>query len=204
MTDAAAAHWNDAYGQGADSRSWFQPEATESLRFVEVAGVTPADPVVDVGGGASTLVDGLLDRGFGDVTVLDLSDEGMAVARERLGDRAAPLDWVVGDVLAWEPPRTFGLWHDRAVLHFLTGDEERAAYAALAGRAVRPGGWITIGGFAPDGPTSCSGLPVRGASSDDLAALFSADFTPIHTERVTHTTPSGKAQHFAWLVAQRR
>lgn len=197
-------HWNTAYGKGAETRSWFQPEATESLEFIAKAGATPSDAVIDVGGGASVLVDDLLARGFGDLTVLDLSDEGMAIARARLGARGDGVTWIVADLLAWTPPRSYGGWHDRAVLHFLTADHERRRYAEVAGAAVRPGGWIAVGGFAPDGPTSCSGLPVRGASSDELAELFADAFTPVTTGRVVHTTPSGNDQAFAWLVARRR
>lgn len=197
-------HWDQAYEQGAESRSWFQPTATESLRFIERAGSQPADAVIDIGGGASVLVDDLLARGYGDVSVLDLSAEGMAVAQRRLGKAGAGVQWLVEDLLGWKPSRSYDGWHDRAVLHFLNQDRDRELYAEVAASAVRAGGWIAVGGFAPDGPTSCSGLPVRCASSDDLADLLAAHFTPVHTERVTHVTPSGNEQRFAWLVAKRR
>jgi hypothetical protein len=197
-------HWDAAYGKGAASRSWYQPEATESLEFIASTGAGAGASIVDVGGGASTLVDGLLQRGHQDVTVLDLAAGGMCVARERLGDQAAGVAWVVADVVAWTPGRTFDVWHDRAVLHFLTADEDRDAYAAVAAASVAPGGWATIGGFAPDGPTSCSGLPVRGASADELAELLSGAFDPISSASVTHTTPAGHTQQFAWLIARRR
>lgn len=204
MDEAMSQAWDQAYAGGATSRSWYQPEATESLELIASTGCTPASAIVDVGGGASTLVDGLVARGHRDLTVLDLSAEGMGVARERLGPAAARVRWVTTDVLAWSPGRTFDLWHDRAVLHFLTADADRAAYAAQAANLVEPGGWITIGGFAPDGPSSCSGLPVRGASSEQLAELFAPAFEPMRTAAVVHTTPSGNPQSFAWLVAQRR
>lgn len=197
-------HWDAAYGQGAESRSWFQPEATESLAFIAQLGSAPRDAVVDVGGGASVLVDGLLERGYDDLTVVDLSGEGMAVAQDRLGTRAGEVAWVVADVLSWDPARMFDGWHDRAVLHFLTADDDRERYAALAGESVRPGGWLAIGGFAPDGPTSCSGLPVRGATSAELVDLFSDAFEPVAEARVVHTTPSGSEQPFAWMLARRR
>lgn len=204
MTEpSGTAHWDEAYAKGATSRSWYQPEATESLAFIASTGSSAADSVVDIGGGASTLVDGLIARGYDDLTVLDLSSEGMAVARERLGAAGSTVSWVTADVLRWEPARTFDLWHDRAVLHFLTDDDDRAAYAAKAAELVVPSGWVTIGGFAPDGPTSCSGLPVRGASSEELARLLAPHFAPRHSAGVVHTTPSGNDQAFAWLVAQR-
>lgn len=196
-------HWDGAYAKGAMSRSWFQSEASESLEFIASTEVGASASVVDIGGGASTLVDGLLARGFADLTVVDLSAEGLDVAKLRLAEAAVGVAWVVADVLAWDPGRTFDVWHDRAVLHFLTSDEDRRAYVARAASGVAPGGWITIGGFAPDGPTSCSGLPVRGASSQDLADLFAPNFIVAREARVVHTTPSGNAQPFAWITAQR-
>ncbi len=197
-------HWDNAYAKGATTRSWYQPEATESLEFIASTSVPTSASIVDVGGGASTLVDGLLERGHTDLTVIDLSTEGLDIAKARLGDRAHAVTWEAADVLRWQPDRTFDLWHDRAVLHFLVADEDRAAYAAKAASLIAPGGWITIGGFAPDGPTSCSGLPVRGASSQQLADLFAPAFTAVTTAPVTHTTPSGNDQSFAWLIAQRQ
>lgn len=205
MPDTTApGHWDNAYAKGATTRSWYQPEATESLEFIASTGVPASASIVDVGGGASTLVDDLLDRGHTDLTVIDLSTEGLDIAKTRLGDHAQAVTWETADVLRWQPERTFDLWHDRAVLHFLTTDEDRAAYAAKAAFLVDPGGWITIGGFAPDGPTSCSGLPVRGASSLQLADLFAPAFTAVKTAPVTHTTPGGNDQAFAWLIAQRQ
>lgn len=203
-TSSGTAHWDGAYAQGATTRSWHQHEATESLDLLDRVGVPASASVADVGGGASTLVDGLLDRGHEDVTVVDLSPVAIAAARERLGDRSDDVAWVVSDLLAWEPGRTFGVWHDRAVLHFLVDDATRTRYAELAIAAVAPGGWMVIGGFAPDGPNRCSGLPVRGANAEDLVALVGPSFAPVLTSRTTHTTPSGTEQSFAWLAAQRR
>lgn len=202
--DAGASLWDRAYAEGDSSRSWYQPQASESLEFIASTGSTAADSVVDVGGGASPLVDGLIALGYRDLTVVDLSAEGLSVARDRLGPQAPAVSWVIADVLAWSPGRTFDVWHDRAVLHFLLEDEVREAYAARAAALVAPGGWITVGGFSPDGPSSCSGLPVRGASSEDLAALFAPTFQAVSTAAVVHTTPGGSPQSFAWLAAQRR
>ncbi|MGK2936207.1 MAG: class I SAM-dependent methyltransferase [Solirubrobacteraceae bacterium] len=195
-------HWNTAYTEKGATVSWHQTQATTSLDLIaEVA--TPEASVVDVGGGASTLVDGLLARGHRDITVLDLSQVALDTARDRLGERGASVTWRAGDLLAWEPGRTYDVWHDRAVLHFLIDDTDRARYAELAARAVAPGGHAIIGTFAPDGPQQCSGLPVRRHSADDLATLLADDFEPVRSEREEHRTPSGNTQPFSWLVARR-
>ncbi|MFA9271359.1 MAG: trans-aconitate 2-methyltransferase, partial [Baekduiaceae bacterium] len=138
-----------------------------------------------------------------DITVLDLSQVALDTARDRLGARGASVTWRAGDLRAWEPGRTYDVWHDRAVLHFLVEDTDRARYADLAARAVAPGGHIVVGTFAPDGPEQCSGLPVRRHSADDLAALLAGHFEPLRSAREEHRTPSGNVQPFSWLVARR-
>ncbi len=199
---ADAGHWNSAYTEKGATVSWHQAQATTSLDLIaEVA--TPQAAVVDVGGGASTLVDGLLDRGHRDITVLDLSQVALDTARDRLGERGTTVAWRSGDLLDWQPDRTYDVWHDRAVLHFLTDEADRARYAELAARAVAPGGHAIIGTFAPDGPEQCSGLPVRRYSADDLTALLAGGFEPVRTDREAHRTPSGTIQPFTWLVARR-
>lgn len=199
---ADAGHWNSAYADRGDAVSWHQQEATTSQALI-AAVATPDASVLDIGGGASPLVDGLLARGHRDITVLDLSQVALDFARDRLGAHGASVTWRAGDLLAWAPDRTYDVWHDRAVLHFLVDDADRARYAELAARAVAPGGHAIIGTFAPDGPEQCSGLPVRRHSADDLAALLAGAFEPVRSEREEHRTPSGKAQPFSWLVARR-
>lgn len=202
MTSTSPGHWDDAYTEKGTTVSWHQAEATRSLALIaEVAGAGAS--VVDIGGGASVLVDGLLDRGHRDLTVVDLSPVALDTARVRLGDRAAHVTFTPGDLLAWNPGRTFDVWHDRAVLHFLTEARDRTRYAELAARTVAPGGHAVIGTFAPDGPEQCSGLDVRRQSADDLAALLADGFETVHTEREEHRTPSGSMQPFTWLVARR-
>lgn len=197
-----AGHWNSAYREKGATVSWHQTQATTSLDLIaDVA--APEAAVVDVGGGASTLVDGLLDRGHRDITVLDLAQVALDTARDRLGERGASVVWRAGDLLAWTPDRAYDVWHDRAVLHFLTEDADRARYAELAAGAVAPGGHAIIGTFAPDGPEQCSGLPVRRQSPDDLSALLADRFEPVRTAREEHRTPSGNLQPFSWLVARR-
>lgn len=202
MTDAAPQHWDTAYSGRGDTVSWHQAQATTSLALI-TAVAAPEASVIDVGGGASTLVDGLLDRGHRDITVLDLSPVALDTARDRLGERGESVTWRAGDLLAWAPDRTYDIWHDRAVLHFLVDDADRARYAQLARRAVSPGGYAVIGTFALDGPDQCSGLPVRRHGADDLAALLADAFEPVRTEREEHHTPSGNMQPFIWLAARR-
>ena len=199
-------HWQDVYrNKASDSVSWFRPHLETSLELLEGAGLAPASRVIDVGGGASTLVDDLLDRGLTALTVLDLSSQALAVARDRLGGRAAQVTWLAQDLLSAPLPAAgFDLWHDRAVLHFLTDPDAARRYAAQAAHALRPGGHAVIGGFAPDGPERCSGLAVARRSAEDIAALMGPDFTLVAQRREQHTTPGGSPQAFAWALLQRR
>src|SRR5215510_13227604 len=155
------AHWDNVYRtKREDEVSWFQASPSVSLDLIHAAGIGRDAGIIDIGGGASRLVDALLDEGFTDVTVLDLSEESMAKAKARLGARADSVTWIVADVTRWQPMRAYDLWHDRAAFHFLTAPEDRAAYAERMSRAVRLSGQVIIGTFAPDGPERCSGLPV--------------------------------------------
>lgn len=160
--------------------------------------------VIDIGGGASTLVDDLLDRGVRDVSVLDVSDEALAIARKRLGDRAKEVNWYVADVLyAVLPTGGFDLWHDRALFHFLTDPTGAARYAQLAAEAVRIGGHAVIGGFAPDGPERCSGLPVARRSAEDIAGIFASRFSLLRKREERHRTPAGTEQSFEYALMLR-
>ncbi|MBP7419222.1 MAG: class I SAM-dependent methyltransferase, partial [Xanthomonadales bacterium] len=160
-------HWEAVYrGKGERETSWFREHLDTSLALIDGLALDPATPVIDVGGGRSTLVDDLLARGYTDLSVLDLSESALAQARERLGAAGATVAWHVADVVdAALPDAHYGLWHDRAVFHFLVDDAVRAAYVAQAARSVRPGGYAIIATFAPDGPEKCSGLPVRRQSA---------------------------------------
>lgn len=194
------AHWDDAYAQGDVSRSWFQPEPVLSLRMLDAAGVTAACRLIDVGGGASPLAAALLQRGFRDLTVLDISAAGMEYARRRLGPRAREVTWVAADIRTWVPPRRFAAWHDRAVFHFLVDDEDRNRYRRLLAGALRPGGGVIMATFGPSGPDRCSGLPVRRYGPDDLAAAVGGDFDVVATRHEDHTTPGGVIQSFIWVA----
>jgi SAM-dependent methyltransferase len=183
--------------------SWFEVSPDTSVRLIgscpRPAGTGRA---VDVGAGTSPLVDSLLEAGWGHVTALDVSATALDVIRRRIGDDPR-VSYVVCDILTWEPRGHYDLWHDRAVLHFLTAPSDRAAYVALAARTVTPGGTLVLGGFAPDGPTRCSGLPVARRTAEQLAAEFGDAFTLEHAETQSHHTPSGSVQAFTWVRLRR-
>ncbi|MGH3185281.1 MAG: class I SAM-dependent methyltransferase, partial [Streptosporangiaceae bacterium] len=152
-----AARWDDAYAQGDVTRSWFQAAPRMSLRMLDAAGVAAADSVIDVGGGASSLAGALLERGFRDVTVLDISAAGLQRARQRLGPRAGQVQWLTADVCTWPPTRRFAAWHDRAVFHFLTAGPDRRGYLRALTAATVVSAVAVFGCFALDGPRQCSG-----------------------------------------------
>jgi SAM-dependent methyltransferase len=200
-------HWDDVYGaKAADELSWFQATPAVSLRLLGRFAPPPSS-VIDVGGGASTLVDVLLDEGWADVTVLDVSATALEAVRARLGDRHEHRPLLVhADLLGWDPPRQYDVWHDRAVFHFLVEPTDRRRYVDIAARAVRPGGHLVVATFAPDGPAQCSGLPTARYDAEALAREFASGFDsqPCHAEREEHCTPSGVVQPFTWVVLRRR
>lgn len=202
MTDKN--HWEQVYrSRTPQGVSWFQPEAAVSLRLIRAATDGRA-AVIDVGGGASTLVDGLLDAGYRELTVLDLSGAALAAAQQRLGARAAGVHWLEADILrAALPCRAYDLWHDRAVFHFLTDAAERAAYVDQVLHAVKPGGHVIVASFAEDGPEKCSGLPVMRYAPDALHAEFGAPFELLHHEREAHETPGGAVQQFVYCFCRK-
>ena len=200
----AAAHWDAAYAQGDDTRSWFEKHPDMSLRMLDSAGVSAADALIDVGGGASPLTGALLDRGFRDLTVLDISVAGMRHARDRLGSRADQVHWLTADVLSWHPQRHYQAWHDRAVYHFLTIHEHRQQYLRTLDTATAPGAIAVFGCFAPDGPRRCSGLPVARYGPAQLARQIGAKWLLISQDREEHITPAGSIQPFTWVALRRQ
>ena len=195
-------HWDLVYARRDDDLSWFQATPEVSLRLIETW-TTPTAGVVDVGSGTSTLVDQLLDRGYRDLTLVDVSGEALRRVATRLGPRAATVTMVEGDVLEWRPQRRWDLWHDRAVFHFLTDEEGRAAYVDLATGAVRRGGTVVLGTFALDGSTACSGLETARYDAAAIEALFAPAFCVVHDEPESHVTPWGATQSFRWFVLRR-
>ena len=202
--ERAAAHWDVAYAQGDDTRSWFEEHPHMSLRMLGAARVSAADALIDVGGGASPLARVLLDRGFGDLTVLDISAAGLEQARDRLGSRADQVHWLVADVLSWHPPRRYQAWHDRAVFHFLTTGEHRQQYLRTLDAASAPGIVAVFGCFAPDGPQHCSGLPVTRYSPAQLARQLGGIWLLISQDREEHIAPAGATQPFTWIALRRQ
>lgn len=205
MTQKRKSHWESVYtGKAATEVSWYQEVPDRSLALVESTGISRAAPIIDVGGGASTLVDHLLDSGYSDVTVLDLAAAAFEQARERLGARADQVDWIVSDVTRLQPQRRYQLWHDRAVLHFLTDAADRERYIAVLRQALEPGGSIVIGVFGPDGPTRCSGLEIRRYNVDSLKELLGPEFELRSHELENHQTPTGGMQQFLYTCWTRR
>lgn len=198
------AHWEQVYEEKApDAVSWFQPRPETSLALVSQLGLARDAALIDVGGGASNLVDHLLDAGFTDLTVLDLSGRALAHARARLGERAHRVRWVEADVTTASFERTFQLWHDRAVFHFLVDAQDRARYRERLTAAVAPGGHAIVATFAEDGPERCSGLPVVRYAPEALAHELGEAFTLQASHRELHRTPAGRDQSFVYCVLGR-
>jgi SAM-dependent methyltransferase len=199
-------HWESVYrSKAADAVSWFRPHLEVSLELLRAGGLNRDSHVLDAGGGASTLVDDLLAEGVSACTVVDLSQAALEVSRLRLGARAAEVEWICGDLTRIElRANGYSHWHDRAVLHFLTDASDAQAYARRAESALIPGGCLVIGGFAPDGPERCSGLPVARRSAADIEALFGAAFTTCEIRHEVHRTPWSSEQAFLWLRLRKR
>jgi trans-aconitate methyltransferase len=200
----AAANWDAAYAQDDGTRSWFEKHPDTSLRMLDSAGVLAADALIDVGAGVSPLTGALLDRGFRDLTVLDISAAAMQHARDRLGPRADQVNWLTADVLSWRPQRHYQAWHDRAAYHFLTIDKHRQQYRHTLDTATAPGAVAVFGCFAPDGPQHCSGLPVARYSPAQLARQIGTKWLLISQDREEHTTPAGTTQPFTWIALRRQ
>lgn len=198
------AHWENVYTtKGEKEVSWFQENPAPSLELMALAGLSADASIIDIGGGASRLVDALVERKIGQITVLDLSAAALDAAKARLGERGAGVEWVVADVTTWEPSRTYDLWHDRATFHFLTDAPDRSAYVRHLKKAVRSGGHVIIGTFAPDGPERCSGLPVMRYDAGMLGAILGIDFRLIDCRRHDHVTPWGAVQRFQFSTFRR-
>lgn len=197
-------HWESVYrSRAADQVGWFQPHALSSLRLIEESAGTGAS-IIDVGGGASVLVDDLLDAGYRNLTVLDLAEPALAASRARLGARAASVHWIAADITRAElPTAQYDVWHDRAVFHFLTDPADRARYVGQVLKSVKPGGHVIVATFGPGGPLQCSGLDVVRYAPAALHAEFGAPFRLLRHETEIHLTPAGHQQEFVYCACVR-
>lgn len=204
MTDDRRLHWENVYStKGETDVSWFQESPAPSVELIHLVQAKQSDAIVDVGGGASRLVDSLLAEGFSDVTVLDLAAAALDTARKRLGAKGGEVTWIAADATLWEPPRTYDIWHDRAAFHFLTDAAQQAAYIERLKRALKMGGHLIMGTFALDGPEKCSGLPVTRHNTESLASLLGSGFELIDTRRYDHSTPWASVQRFQFSTFRR-
>ena len=197
--------WEQVYtAKPSDSVSWFQEHADLSLRLIHNTGLGKDAAIIDVGGGASTLVDGLVADGYTDLTVLDLSSAAIAVAKQRLGKRSDAIHWMEGDITRAEfPIHRFDIWHDRAVFHFLTDPKDRHAYVERVMKAVKPDGHVIVATFAEDGPDKCSGLPVMRYNHEALHDEFGDSFLLVGHEKEAHHTPAGAVQQFVYCYCRK-
>ena len=198
-------HWQNVYlSKGEQQVSWTQSDPQPSLGLIEKFAARRDDAIIDVGGGASRLVDALLAHGFSAITVLDLSEAALQSAKARLGEPGAAVQWIAADATAWQPPRPFDIWHDRAAFHFLVDARDRAGYVERLHAGVRPGGHAIIATFAPDGPEKCSGLQVARYDPESLSRTIGGAFDLVDHQLHRHVTPWGAAQSFQFSVLRRR
>lgn len=194
-------HWARIFEEkAAQELSWYQATPEPSLQALDRLGAGPRSSIIDVGGGASNLVDALLDRGWSDITVLDIAAPALEAAKARLGTNAGKVKWKVADITSWRPERKYDAWHDRAVFHFLTQAGQREGYHRALSGGLNEGGWLIMATFALDGPESCSGLPVQRYDGKGLARELGPSFRLIESWREEHVTPWGGTQAFTWCT----
>ena len=200
----AQRHWENIYGKkAADAVSWYRSHLETSLELIKQAAPEFSASIIDIGGGESTLVDDLLARGFQNITVLDLSQTAIDVTKRRLGQLAERVHWIAADVTETGlEPMAYDIWHDRAVFHFLTSPHQRVAYVRQVARSVKPGGYVIVSTFGPEGPTKCSGLDVVRYDAESLRDQFGAKFRLIDSTKELHETPFGTAQQFLYCYCR--
>ena len=202
MEETTKDHWEKVYQtKSPDQVSWTQRVPKTSLDFIHSFGLAKTANIIDIGGGDSKLVDYLLDEGFENITVLDISGSALDKAKQRLGRKAEKVNWVISDITEFQPAQTFDLWHDRATFHFLTTEEQVGKYVAIARKAVS--GYLTIGTFSDRGPDKCSGLFIKKYSEDNLVAEFQDGFEKIRCLTEDHITPFDTTQNFLFCSFKR-
>jgi ubiquinone/menaquinone biosynthesis C-methylase UbiE len=199
-------HWEQTYSsKPSESLGWYEPHLKTSLSWIEALKLAPGAQIIDIGGGASTLVDDLLEAGYQSISVLDISENALASARSRLGEKAQSVNWVTGDISDVDlPAQHFDLWHDRAVFHFLTRPEQQRQYRDSLLRTLKPGGHLIIGTFSPEAPPKCSGLPVQRYDLELLQSTLGDEFELIRRDKEMHTTPGGVEQMYLYCYFQKR
>jgi len=204
QSDDRKAHWEAVYGQKGETEvSWFQKSPELSLELIAALAPALNAAIIDVGGGASRLVDELVKRDYRDLTVLDLAQAALQAAQTRLGAQAAKVTWIAADATQWRPARTYDLWHDRAAFHFLTEPADRARYVERLTAGLKPGGHAIIATFALDGPEKCSSLPIVRYDAAGLGAELGEAFALVETQAHGHVTPWGSVQKFQFSIFRR-
>ncbi|MBT8089044.1 MAG: class I SAM-dependent methyltransferase [Gammaproteobacteria bacterium] len=199
MSKSGKTHWQRVYVEkNPTAVSWYQPVPEKSLQFIRSTGIAKDKPILDAGGGASTLVDHLMNEGYTDISVLDISGKALERSRDRLGNLAGAITWIESDVTEFESSRKFALWHDRAVFHFLTQSVDRDKYIEAVCRALQPKGHLVLATFGPQGPERCSGLDIQRYGVDELQILFGSRFDLCSHELDEHATPTGSKQQFLY------
>jgi cyclopropane fatty-acyl-phospholipid synthase-like methyltransferase len=197
LDSAIQQHWDKLYSTKAENEvSWFQPYPKTSMEFVELFHLPVNANIIDIGGGDSHFVDALIEKGYQNIWVLDISSNSIERAKQRLGEKSLQVHWIISDVVNFEPPVPFDLWHDRAAFHFLTSEEKINKYVCIAENAIKRNGYLILGTFSENGPKKCSGLELKQYSEASMSSRFEIAFDRIKCVTEDHTTPSNTIQNF--------
>jgi len=198
-------HWENIYSTKAEQEvSWFQPYPKTSMEFIELFHLPLDANIIDIGGGDSHLVDVLLEKGYKNIWVLDISAKAIEKTKQRLGEKASTVHWIINDIINFIPPVQFDLWHDRAAFHFLTTEENVYNYVSIAENAIRQNGYLILGTFSEQGPKKCSGLEVKQYTEASLSARFELSFNKIKCINEGHLTPFNTVQEFLFCSFQKK
>jgi SAM-dependent methyltransferase len=205
MHNSYKEHWENVFTTKAeDEVSWFQPYPKTSMQFVELFNLPLNANIIDIGGGDSHFVDALLDKGYKNIYVLDISANAIERAKQRLGNKADKVHWIVSDITDFKPPVEFDFWHDRAAFHFLTTEDKIYKYVSIAEDAIKKNGYLILGTFSENGPTKCSGLEINQYSEASMSARFEIAFDRIKCVQEDHTTPFNTVQHFLFCSFRKK
>ena len=206
LSSILKSHWENIYDtKQLQEVSWYQPTPTTSLALIEMLNLSSDAKIIDIGGGDSLLVDNLLQHGFMDLSVLDISGKALERAQHRLGsEHSEKVKWIEADISTFVPDRVYDIWHDRAVFHFLTDPESVAHYVAISSAHIKKGGYLIVATFSEDGPYKCSGLPIQQYNEESLPAVFAENFELTRVFKEIHLTPSGNEQSFVFAVMKRK